>query len=36
MSNWNEILKELKSQDPGVPLDIVRRKYIKKLYKLTI
>lgn len=35
MSNWNEILKELKSQDPGVPLDIVRRKYIKKLYKLT-
>ena len=35
MSNWNEILKEIKGQEVGSPLDNVRRKYIKKLYDLT-
>lgn len=35
MSNWNEILKEIKGQEISAPLDIVRRKYIKELYKLT-
>lgn len=35
MANWNEILKEIKGQEIGTPLDIVRRKYIKNLYDLT-
>lgn len=35
MSNWNEILKEIKGQESGSPLDIVRRKYIKQLNELT-
>ena len=35
MANWNEIMNEIKQQDPGSPLDIVRRKYIKKLHELT-
>lgn len=35
MSNWNEILKEIKEQDIGNPLDVVRRNYIANLYKLT-
>lgn len=35
MSNWNEILKEIKGQEIGSPLDNVRRKYIKELHDLT-
>lgn len=36
MANWNEIMNEIKQQQSlGSPLDIVRRKYIKELYKLT-
>ena len=35
MSNWNEILKEIKGQEVSAPLDIVRRKYIKQLNELT-
>lgn len=35
MSNWNELLKEIKEQEVEVPLDLVRRKYIKNLYELT-
>lgn len=35
MASWNEIMKEIKQQDSGSPLDIVRRKYIKELYELT-
>lgn len=35
MSNWNEILKEIKEQEIESPLDNVRRKYIKKLHDLT-
>lgn len=35
MSNWNEILKEIKGQEIGSPLDIVRKKYINKLHELT-
>lgn len=35
MSNWNEILKEIKGHEIGSPLDIVRRKYIKQLNELT-
>ncbi len=35
MANWNEILKEIRYQESDIPLDIVRRKYIKELYKLT-
>ena len=32
MPNWNSVLKEI--QDNG-PLDLIRRKYLKKLYELT-
>lgn len=35
MANWNEILKEIKGEEVGSPLDKVRRKYITKLYELT-
>ena len=35
MSNWNEILQEIKETKYEVPLDIVRRKYIKNLYDIT-
>lgn len=36
MANWNEIMNEIKQQQSlGSPLDIVRRKYIKKLNELT-
>ena len=36
MANWNEIMNEIKQQQSlGSSLDIVRRKYIEKLYKLT-
>lgn len=36
MANWNEIMNEIKQQQSlGSSLDIVRRKYIKKLNELT-
>lgn len=36
MANWNEIMNEIKQQQSlGSSLDIVRRKYINELYKLT-
>lgn len=35
MPNWNEILKEIKEHEVGNPLDIVRRRYIANLNKLT-
>jgi len=35
MANWNEIMNEIKQQDTGSALDIVRRKYIKKLHEKT-
>ena len=35
MASWNEIMNEIKQQNPGSPLDIVRRKYIKKLNEIT-
>lgn len=36
MANWNEIMNEIKQQQSlGSPLDIVRRKYIRDLYKKT-
>lgn len=35
MSNWNDILKEIKAQEIGSPLDVVRRKYIRELHNLT-
>lgn len=35
MPNWNEILKEIKEHEIGNPLDIVRRRYIANLNKLT-
>lgn len=31
MANWAELLKEIKEQEIEVPLDSVRRKYLKKL-----
>ena len=35
MANWNEIMNEIKQQNQGSSLDIVRRKYIKKLNDIT-
>lgn len=35
MAGWNKILKEIQDEEIQSPLDTIRKKYIKQLYRLT-
>lgn len=34
MPSWNKVLEEVKGYTVASPIDVIRRKYLKELYRL--